>query len=206
MFCLSGLFSETRGVRPHRDEVRPTIPGLTNRCMAIAMKVLRISDASGSRPSIRSTDAAPAACPLLHRRQGSQPLGSRAPEEPVAAAGLGRAAPDDRSGRCSGRHQPHRIHPAQLQGAGARCAPGSQAVFPDARADHRPLLSTRQHNLTKPLPALPLLPQYQPGKCTQPAKSSGGCCASTCLRYLPFAIDIRLNQIPEEWHQIAVSF
>ena len=37
----------------------------------------------------------------------------------------------------------------------------------------------------KLLPALPLPLQHNPQNSSQPAKTSGGCCASTCLRYLP---------------------
>ena len=37
----------------------------------------------------------------------------------------------------------------------------------------------------KPLPDLPLPLQHHPQSSTQPAKTSGGCCTSTCFRYLP---------------------
>ena len=40
----------------------------------------------------------------------------------------------------------------------------------------------------KPLPLLPLLPQYHAQTTTQPATTSGGCCSSTCLRYLPYEL------------------
>lgn len=38
---------------------------------------------------------------------------------------------------------------------------------------------------TKPLPVLVLTIQHNPQTTTQPAKTSGGCCSSTSLRYLP---------------------